>query len=330
MRVRLLIVTTLIVVLASPALNASWLSDITGINVDLTARKVEIGQPRPEAIPNMLANLPKDIGQALLAPHGQVLAGLIRQAANEARSAARPIPPEIASQLRPYFPSHVLARAMWAPTDPNRFSIDTLRNMLQDGAITLDNIIVFVDSTDADPRFFNGLTPANKEIRRLWAHEMTHVMQYTNMGIESFATVYSVNWESLESQARAWANQVEGRLEAFDNSTAAPTQAFYSSSSMSSVTTSNRLLTIQDYVAAARRYYPPSSCIVYQQTAPQAMLIQNVCPIPVFISGMNYRNFYTGFVQGLPCVYDCVIPGGITKPFGFSFPGTLVNVFYRY
>jgi len=309
-------------------LEASWLSDITGINLDLTAGKVGIGTPRPEAIPQMLQNLPKDIGQTLLAPHGQALATLIRQAYNQARARAVPIPPEIAAQLSPFYPSTVIARAMWAPTNPNSFSLDTLRNMLQDGAITLDNIIVFSDSSDGDSRYFNSRNP---EIRRLWAHELTHVMQYTNMGIESFATIYSVDWESLESQARSWANQVEGRLEATDQNGGGggrtdPGQSFYFGSSSNA----SSFLRIQDYTAAARQFYPPASCIASQQVGPQQLFIQNVCPVPVYITGSAVMTPPFGQVAQQPCFANCGIAPGFRMPFVINIPGQIVNVFYRY
>ena len=43
--------------------DASWLSDITGVNIDIPRGQVTFGPPRPDRIPLMLQNLPKDATQ---------------------------------------------------------------------------------------------------------------------------------------------------------------------------------------------------------------------------------------------------------------------------
>src|SRR5690606_37525796 len=59
------------------------------------------------------------------------------------------------------------------------------------GAVTLVDTIVFSSRYGASRRF-------------LWAHELTHVMQYRELGIEDFARVYVTNPQLLERQA--WDN----------------------------------------------------------------------------------------------------------------------------
>lgn len=57
---------------------ASWLSEITGIDIDLNRGTVSVKPPNLGAIPEMIQNLPKDVGQALLNPAAPALASAIR------------------------------------------------------------------------------------------------------------------------------------------------------------------------------------------------------------------------------------------------------------
>jgi hypothetical protein len=67
-------------------------------------------------------------------------------------------------------------------------------------AITLDNVIVF-----ADGRYVADL--------ELWAHELTHVEQYSRMGIDGFASRYVQAHWTLENEATDRANAVQLALE---------------------------------------------------------------------------------------------------------------------
>jgi len=42
----------------------------------------------------------------------------------------------------------------------------------------------------------------------LWAHELTHVVQYRELGVRDFARLYTSNWRLLEDRARSNAGQV--------------------------------------------------------------------------------------------------------------------------
>jgi hypothetical protein len=167
---------------------ASWLSEITGIGIDIPNMTVSVKPPKPEAIVPMLQNLPKDVGQALLNPAGNALAFAIRASRSSAGGGAQPIPPHIRAQLAPYFPSQVLDRARYN-TNKASISLPAAINLINEGnTVTLDDLIVFTDAQ-----------AANDPI--LWAHELTHVMQYQNMGVEGFANVYSLTGgDQLESQ----------------------------------------------------------------------------------------------------------------------------------
>lgn len=62
----------------------SMLARITGIDIDVHARTVRIKAPEVAAIPEMVKNLPKDVGQALLNPASPVLAAAIRESRSQA------------------------------------------------------------------------------------------------------------------------------------------------------------------------------------------------------------------------------------------------------
>ena len=259
----------------------------------------------------MLQNLPRDVGQALLNPAGATLATAIRQGAAQAGSGAQSIPPAIRQVLTPYFPSHILDKVRWNVYNPNRISIDSavIGWFQNEGAITLDGIVVFSSSTEAQTNW------------GLWAHELTHVMQYDNMGVESFANVYSVNWNSLESQARDWASTVSQRVQQNGQST----QQQYSYASNGA----NRVITNADYAAAARSFYPAQSCAQTTET-PQALWVVNVCPIPILVTGWQQRNPFNGVIVSINCGANCVVGPQQNMPFQSPAPGPMVAVFFRY
>lgn len=310
-------VIPLVLILSLPhSLSASWLSNITGVDINIPAGTVQVRPPNPSAIPEMLRNLPTDVGQALLNPAGAALATAIRHGAAQARYSARPVPPFVLAALSPYIPAGILNKAQWAVYDPNRITIDSAITawFQSEGAVTLDNVIVFSDSSTASSETLEGL--------ELWAHELTHVMQYDNMGVESFATVYSVNWNSLEGQARSWASSIRSRL-AQSQALGVQQATYYS------VAPGTAHLSAQTYAEAARQFYPPESCTRTQET-PQALWVRNICPIPINVTGWQQRNPYTGIVYAVPCVFNCGVGPGQTAPFQSPGPGPMVAVFYSY
>jgi hypothetical protein len=199
----LLIISYLLV---SVSAQASWLSEITGIGADLTTGEVTIKPPDISAIPKMIENLPKDVSQALLNPAAPYLAGAIRW--SKARALERnpePIPAAVAEKLRPYFPPHIISKVRWT-TVGGGFTIDAAIGswLDQEGAVTLDDVIVF-RGVDA------GADVA------MWAHELTHVIQYDNLGIDTFAFIYSSNWNSLEEQAKNASSMIMADVRAKQN-----------------------------------------------------------------------------------------------------------------
>lgn len=176
--------------------SASWLSDRTGINIDVPAGRVQIGTPRPEAIIPMIQNAPRDLVTFLANPQlGAGLAFVIRQAKAQAQRSAVPISSEIRRQLAPYFPSDILDSVRWTTQDRAGISItEPLIRHLNNAAVTLDDVVVFRMGNSSE---------------ELWAHELTHVMQYRRLGIEGFAAVYaSPGSIAIEAEAYQYAQVV--------------------------------------------------------------------------------------------------------------------------
>ncbi len=71
---------------------------------------------------------------------------------------------------------------------------------LQEGAVVLQDVVVF-----SSPQAAQG--------RRLWAHELTHVLQYQELGLEGFARAYAANALAFERQAEDHAQAVVARLD---------------------------------------------------------------------------------------------------------------------
>ena len=72
-----------------------------------------------------------------------------------------------------------------------------------EGAITLGEVIAFSDGMQA-------------EDVEVWAHELTHVTQYEQLGIETFAFEYSNDFTVLEDQARENASRTMASIAAVE------------------------------------------------------------------------------------------------------------------
>lgn len=106
------------------------------------------------------------------------------------------IPSAIREALEQFFPEDVLDDVRWT-TAGNRIDLDSALAgwYLHEGAVTLDNAIVFSNRGTA-------------EHLGLWAHELTHVVQYRELGIDAFARLYTTHWRLLEQQAGRNAGRV--------------------------------------------------------------------------------------------------------------------------
>ncbi|MCP1495497.1 hypothetical protein J2Y86_000204 [Pseudomonas migulae] len=143
----------------------------------------------------LLGPMPDDIYQ-IAAP---ALALWLTQARAEAANAGvQPIPPQIREQLLRWYEPGVLDTARYKISDNGQFNAATA--MLQNpdvGAVTLIDIILFRDAQTAEQNV------------ALWAHELKHLQQYQEWGVEGFAQRYTQDFNAVE--APAYAIQAEVR-----------------------------------------------------------------------------------------------------------------------
>ncbi|MBB3981872.1 hypothetical protein GGR44_001531 [Sphingobium fontiphilum] len=303
-RIHTLVATTSILcALSIPEIaNASWLSEITGIDIDLNRGTVRVKPPNIGAIPDAIRNLPKDVGQALINPAAPALATAIRFSRGQALNrGAQPIPPHIRQYLGNYFPASILEKVRW--TTANGISIDgMLKNWFnQEGAVTLDEVIVF---SSADLAMAN----TNSTVE-LWAHELTHVMQYQNSGVETFAFNYSVNFQGMESQARDNARMIMAAMTQGN-----PYQLQQQAGSFASQ------IPWASINEQARQAINPVSCIWIN-----GWTTGNACPVAIRVSGVIMVNMY-GQSMTMPCneptcVYGPNQSGPLLSPPGWKIVG---------
>ncbi len=100
------------------------------------------------------------------------------------------IPESVRALLAGYVPDKTLARARWRVKGGSDFSLQQNAFLFKDAqAITLDYVVVFADENEArnDPK--------------LWAHELRHVMQFEEWGVEGFAARYLADSAAIEDVA---------------------------------------------------------------------------------------------------------------------------------
>jgi Domain of unknown function (DUF4157) len=271
--------------------SGSWLSDITGINIDIPGNRISFGPPRPDRIPMMLQNLPKDTAQFFLNPAGNALAFAIRQAKAQARQNCAPVPPQIVGTLSSFFPPDIFNAVCWNLVAQG-ISIDSL--VIHDGgmaAITLEDVIVFRDSgVAADPV--------------TWAHELTHVLQYRHLGLETFAFLYTFQFQSMENEAYAFQNFVASRLASNPNQQYWQTQAGWGSINQ---------ISSQQYVDAAKQFINPFTCSGIQMQ-PGVLVLTNNCPIAIRVTTVIMHRLPAGPDWQIACTnVPCFVqPGSVS------------------
>jgi hypothetical protein len=117
--------------------------------------------------------------------------------ANAKRSGLQPIPPEVKADLQYYFSKDLLERVRWTQVGPevDLGSLVAAWYRREGGAVTLQDVIVYSHADMA-------------QNRTLWAHELTHALQYEKLGLAGFARAYLTNYEVLERQARENADRI--------------------------------------------------------------------------------------------------------------------------
>ena len=105
------------------------------------------------------------------------------------KQGVEPIPAPIRAALEGYVPQPVLDRVRWRE---GASELSLPQNLIRFGhvpATTLDDVVVFADRGAAleDPK--------------LWAHELKHVMQFAEWGVDGFAARYLSDYEAVEREA---------------------------------------------------------------------------------------------------------------------------------
>jgi hypothetical protein len=131
------------------------------------------------------------IPSSLLDYAASALAALIEGARRQAiADGVRPIPPSAYRSLLGYFPAALLQNCRWAVGNSGALTLPALAFSYGDAtAITLGDVVLFKNERIAE----TGL--------KVWAHELTHVMQYQRWGIDGFAERYVRDSRAVEQEA---------------------------------------------------------------------------------------------------------------------------------
>lgn len=138
-----------------------------------------------------------EIPPSLLQRGASLLADLIQSARETAiANGVRPIPPQIHRALLGFFPEAMLRKVRYASGHADSITIPGLSMTYGHiDAITLVDVILFRDDDAA------------RTDAKLWAHELTHVMQYERWGVDGFAQRYLQDYNAVEQEARDNANR---------------------------------------------------------------------------------------------------------------------------
>lgn len=113
----------------------------------------------------------------------------------------QPIPLHIRVQLEPWYDMAVLETVRYKVDDGRE--LNAANTVLQNpdvNAVTLIDLIVFRSAAEAE----NDVA--------LWAHELKHVEQYQQWGVEGFAARYSRDYQAVEAPAYAIQREVSQAL----------------------------------------------------------------------------------------------------------------------
>lgn len=136
---------------------------------------------------NALPNIPSGlVGYAT-----QLLARLIESTREQAiADGVQPVPTTIYRGLLGYFPDGLLRKARFASGRRDRIAVPSLAFSYGDAAaMTVGEVVLFRDAAKAQSDL------------KLWAHELTHVLQYQRWGIEGFAERYVRDSQGVEREA---------------------------------------------------------------------------------------------------------------------------------
>jgi hypothetical protein len=133
-----------------------------------------------------------EIPPTLLERGSGLLTELIQSARDTAiANGVRPMPAQVHSALLGYFPDAMLRKVRYASGHADAITVPGLAMSYGHiDAVTLVDVILFRD--DHAPR----------SDAKLWARELTHVMQYERWGVEGFARHFLQDPAAVEQEAR--------------------------------------------------------------------------------------------------------------------------------
>jgi len=151
------------------------------------------GSARAQPLAGVLSSAPPP----LLDYAARALTGLIEDARQQAiADGVGPVPPAIYRGLLGYFPAALLQRTRFAAGGARALSLEALAFSYGDAvALTVGEVVLFKSGRSAQSDL------------KLWAHELTHVMQYQRWGIPGFATRYVSDSAAVEQEAIDNANR---------------------------------------------------------------------------------------------------------------------------
>lgn len=138
-----------------------------------------------------------NIAPGLLGYAASVLGRLIEDARQQAiADGVRTIPPSVYRSLLGYFPAALLQRCRFATGASHVLTLPALAFSYGDAtAIALGDVVLFRSDTVAQSDL------------KVWAHELTHLMQYQRWGIDGFADRYVRDSQAVEKEAIDNANR---------------------------------------------------------------------------------------------------------------------------
>lgn len=148
------------------------------------------GRAQPTEIPALAPALPS-LAPALTEYTARALARLIETTREQAiAKGVKPIPPAVYRSLLGYFPAALLQRVRFASGRAAGIALPALAFTYGDTlAMTLGDVILFRDERAAESDM------------KLWAHELTHVLQYQRWGTDGFAHRYVTDRPGVEREA---------------------------------------------------------------------------------------------------------------------------------
>jgi uncharacterized protein DUF4157 len=261
--------------------------------------------PHLNRVPQYLQALPLQFAQSFLNPVGSLLASQIRQSRQNVRNqGCGPAPPNVVNALSPFMPNTVFNGVCWATLTPG-LGIENL--VIEAGgmaAVTLDDTIVFKDQQA-------GFDPV------LWAHELTHVLQYRRLSVEGFANIYTYDSKRIEGEAYQFQDFVSARINLPPND---PTwqQQYYDATNNWNLNTG---MTGPAWSQQAKGALNPQTCVHVEKSTyagGTAVQVFNDCPVTLLVTAFVDREMQTGRDFQRNCVGNCVVQSSLTAPGTFS------------